>query len=129
MSTSPVVQEALARRMSEAQAEGRAFPLPTAREIARHASERSLVAAQVLKMVAGVVIGVLVVWFLMTALVQLPSKRCKRIRRYDPTGHLLPGWNSSRRSRSRRTSPSGIECGEPTTRIGRGARVRIDAVA
>ncbi len=44
-------------------------------------------------MVAGVVIGVLVVWFLMTALVQLPSKRCKRIRRYDPTGHLLPGWN------------------------------------
>ncbi len=42
---------------------------------------------------ASVVIGVLVVWFLMTALVQLPSKRCKRVRRYDPTGHLLPGWN------------------------------------
>ena len=44
-------------------------------------------------MVASVVIGVLAVWFLMTALVQLPSTRCKRIRRYDPSGHLLPGWN------------------------------------
>jgi len=44
-------------------------------------------------MVASVVIGALVVWFLMTALVQLPSKRYKRIRRYDPSGHLLPGWN------------------------------------
>ncbi len=41
VSTSPVVQEALARRMSEAQAEGRAFPLPTAREIAS-ARERAL---------------------------------------------------------------------------------------
>jgi len=29
----------------------------------------------------------------MTVVVQLPFKRCKRIRRYDPVGHLLPGWN------------------------------------
>jgi hypothetical protein len=39
------------------------------------------------------VIGVLGVWFLMTAVVQLPFKRGKGIRRYDPIGHLLPGWN------------------------------------
>ncbi len=41
VSTSAVVQEAVAKRMSEAQAEGRAFPLPTAREIAS-ARERVL---------------------------------------------------------------------------------------
>jgi hypothetical protein len=29
----------------------------------------------------------------MTVIVQLPFKQCKRIRRYDPVGHLLPGWN------------------------------------
>jgi len=34
LSTNPVVREAAARRISEAQAEGRAFPLPTARDIA-----------------------------------------------------------------------------------------------
>jgi hypothetical protein len=43
--------------------------------------------------VTSAVIAVLAVWFLMTALVQLPAQRCKRIRRYDPTGNLLPGWN------------------------------------
>jgi hypothetical protein len=39
------------------------------------------------------VIAALSLWFPMTVLVQLPSKRCKGIRRYDPTGHLLPGWS------------------------------------
>jgi len=39
------------------------------------------------------VIGVLSVWFLMTAIVQLPFKRCRLVRLYDPIGHLLPGWN------------------------------------
>lgn len=39
------------------------------------------------------VIGILGAWFLLTAIVQLPSARIKRIRRYDPVGHLLPGWN------------------------------------
>ena len=37
--------------------------------------------------------GVLGVWFLLTAVIQLPTKRLKAIRRYEPTGHLLPGWN------------------------------------
>jgi hypothetical protein len=37
--------------------------------------------------------GVLGVWFLLTAVIQLPSKRLKAMRLYEPTGHLLPGWN------------------------------------
>jgi hypothetical protein len=40
-----------------------------------------------------VVVSVLFVWFLMTAIVQLPFRACRRIRLYDPIGHLLPGWN------------------------------------
>lgn len=39
------------------------------------------------------IVGVLAAWFLLTALVQLPLKWCKRIRRFDPVGHLLPGWS------------------------------------
>lgn len=39
------------------------------------------------------VIGVFSVWFLMTAIVQLPFRRCRLVRLYDPVGHLLPGWN------------------------------------
>lgn len=39
------------------------------------------------------VVGILAVWFLMTVVVQLPSKRAQSIRRYDPTGNLLPGWH------------------------------------
>jgi hypothetical protein len=39
------------------------------------------------------VVGVLSVWFLMTAVVQFPVERWRRIRRYDPVGHLLPGWH------------------------------------
>lgn len=39
------------------------------------------------------VVGVLSLWLLMTAIVQLPPARCRRIRRYDPVGHLLPGWH------------------------------------
>ena len=39
------------------------------------------------------VVGVLGAWFLMTAIVQLPFARGRRLRRYDPVGHLLPGWN------------------------------------
>jgi len=39
------------------------------------------------------VAGVLACWFLMTVIVQLPFSRCRRLRRYDPAGHLLPGWN------------------------------------
>lgn len=39
------------------------------------------------------VVAVLGAWFVMTAIVQLPSARARRLRRYDPTGHLLPGWN------------------------------------
>jgi hypothetical protein len=37
--------------------------------------------------------GVPGVWFLLTAVIQLPSKRIKAMRLYEPTGHLLPGWN------------------------------------
>jgi hypothetical protein len=43
--------------------------------------------------VAIAVISVLSVWLLVTAIVQLPMKRCRRIRLWDPVGHLLPGWN------------------------------------
>jgi hypothetical protein len=39
------------------------------------------------------VIIVLSIWLLMTAIVQLPFGACRRIRLYDPVGHLLPGWN------------------------------------
>jgi hypothetical protein len=39
------------------------------------------------------VVIVLSVWLLMTAIVQLPFTNCRRIRIYDPVGHLLPGWN------------------------------------
>ena len=39
------------------------------------------------------VIAVLAVWFALTAIVQLPSKRARSVRRLDPSGHLLPGWN------------------------------------
>lgn len=39
------------------------------------------------------VVGILGAWFLATAIVQLPWQRCRRLRRFDPTGHLLPGWN------------------------------------
>jgi hypothetical protein len=39
------------------------------------------------------VIAVLTVWFALTAIVQLPSERARSLRRLDPTGHLLPGWN------------------------------------
>jgi hypothetical protein len=39
------------------------------------------------------VIIVLSIWLLMTAIVQLPFRNCRRIRLYDPVGHLLPGWN------------------------------------
>lgn len=39
------------------------------------------------------VIAVLAFWFLMTVIVQVPFGRCRRLRRYDPVGHLLPGWN------------------------------------
>lgn len=39
------------------------------------------------------VVGVLATWFVMTAIVQLPSSLGRRLRSYDPIGHLLPGWN------------------------------------
>jgi hypothetical protein len=41
ITTNPEVREAVAKRMSEAQARGRAFPMPTAREISA-ARERAL---------------------------------------------------------------------------------------
>ncbi|HSZ14166.1 MAG TPA: hypothetical protein VK790_09030 [Solirubrobacteraceae bacterium] len=39
------------------------------------------------------VVGTLCLWFPMTAIVQLPWERCRRVRRWDPVGHLLPGWS------------------------------------
>jgi hypothetical protein len=42
---------------------------------------------------SAAVVATLSLWFLLTALVQLPFTRCKRLRRFDPVGHLLPGWN------------------------------------
>ena len=39
------------------------------------------------------VVGVLGTWFVMTAIVQLPWTAARSLRRFDPTGHLLPGWN------------------------------------
>jgi hypothetical protein len=45
IATSEKVREAVAKRMSEAQAHGRAFPLPTAREVAA-ARERALARRQ-----------------------------------------------------------------------------------
>jgi hypothetical protein len=45
LSVSPVVVEAVTKRMNEAQAQGRAFPLPTARQIAS-ARERALARQQ-----------------------------------------------------------------------------------
>ena len=44
-------------------------------------------------MIAIGITGILFSWFLMTAAVQLPVKRAQAIRRYDPTGNLLPGWH------------------------------------
>ena len=38
-------------------------------------------------------VAVLGAWFAMTAVVQLPYARGRRLRHLDPTGHLLPGWN------------------------------------
>jgi hypothetical protein len=38
-------------------------------------------------------VAVLGAWFVMTAIVQFPHARGRRLRRFDPTGHLLPGWN------------------------------------
>jgi hypothetical protein len=32
-------------------------------------------------------------WFALTVIVQMPWKRCKLPRRFEPTGHLLPGWH------------------------------------
>jgi hypothetical protein len=46
-----------------------------------------------MSLLAMAVIGVFSVWFLMTAIVQLPFRRCRAVRVYDPVGHLLPGWN------------------------------------
>jgi hypothetical protein len=40
-----------------------------------------------------VVGGALAAWFTLGALVQVPHRVCKRVRRLDPVGHLLPGWN------------------------------------
>lgn len=37
--------------------------------------------------------SVLGAWFVLTAVIQLPWKRLKAMRGYEPTGHLLPGWN------------------------------------
>lgn len=42
---------------------------------------------------AVAVTGILAAWFLATAIVQLPYAWCHGLRRFDPTGHLLPGWN------------------------------------
>jgi hypothetical protein len=39
------------------------------------------------------VVGALGLWFLATAVVQLPYAWCQGVRRYDPIGHLLPGWS------------------------------------
>lgn len=39
------------------------------------------------------VIAALGAWFAMTAIVQLPWTAARSLRRFDPTGHLLPGWN------------------------------------
>lgn len=39
------------------------------------------------------VVGVLAAWFVMTAIVQYPNPLGRRLRAYDLTGHLLPGWN------------------------------------
>jgi hypothetical protein len=39
------------------------------------------------------VVAALGAWFAMTAIVQLPWAAARSIRRFDPTGHLLPGWN------------------------------------
>jgi hypothetical protein len=44
-------------------------------------------------LLAIAVVGVLGAWFAMTAIVQLPWSRARRLRHYDPVGHLLPGWN------------------------------------
>jgi hypothetical protein len=49
--------------------------------------------ARAVNVFAGAVAVLLGVWFLMTALVQLPYERCKRLRAYVPVVHLLPGWN------------------------------------
>lgn len=39
------------------------------------------------------VVGALGAWFVMTAIVQYPNPLGRRLRAYDPIGHLLPGWN------------------------------------
>jgi hypothetical protein len=33
------------------------------------------------------------VWFILTAMIQIPRPWAKWPRKFDPTGHLLPGWN------------------------------------
>jgi hypothetical protein len=39
------------------------------------------------------VVGALGAWFAMTAIVQYPNPVGRRLRKHDPIGHLLPGWN------------------------------------
>ena len=44
-------------------------------------------------MLTVAVVGLLAAWFVMTAIVQYPNPVGRRLRAYDPIGHLLPGWN------------------------------------
>jgi hypothetical protein len=37
--------------------------------------------------------AVFIAWFALTVVVQLPFASCKRLRLFEPTGHLLPGWH------------------------------------
>jgi hypothetical protein len=36
---------------------------------------------------------VFAVWFAATVIVQVPRTRCRALRKFEPTGHLLPGWH------------------------------------
>ncbi len=42
------------------------------------------------EIIASAILGI---WFVLTVVVQLPHSSCKRVRKHDLTGHLLPGWN------------------------------------
>ncbi|MBS0262979.1 MAG: hypothetical protein JSS02_13625 [Planctomycetes bacterium] len=41
----------------------------------------------------GIVAVIFIAWFAITVMVQLPWPWCKIPRKFEPTGHLLPGWH------------------------------------
>ncbi len=41
----------------------------------------------------GIAAIIFAVWFAATVIVQVPGNWCRALRKFEPTGHLLPGWH------------------------------------